>query len=440
MTSRSYSTAMAAAVVALLSMAGVVRPSRAARVTPPPPPNQSLTPACARRPPRFIRCEIAFVRPDDPPPGPGTVFGLARLGYGPADLQLAYGLTKASATRGGQTVAVVDAFDDPKAESDLAVYRSYFHLPPCTRANGCFHKVNQDGDAHIHPAPDAGWAVEISLDLDMASAICPLCHLLLVEANQDNDDSMYNAVDTAARLATVVSLSWGQAEFPNESTLDPALNHPGIPIVAAAGDTNGTTFYPAASPYVVAVGGTRLERPTKGQGWTERAWNITSSGCSAYEPKPSWQHDPLCPRRTQNDVAAVAFGGGNTGPTQDSGVATYDSYAPPTDPGTYETSLAVALGGGWYDEGGTSASAPIIAGVFALAGNAGGGPYASGLYLHRTQLRDIISGSTGLVIDGDWPPTIWPIVVSNCGNYLCEAKPGYDGPTGWGTPNGIGAF
>jgi subtilase family serine protease len=329
-------------------------------------------------------------------------------GYSPAYLQSAYNAP--SATNGaGQTVAIVDAFDDPTAEADLAAYRTQFGLPACTTANGCFRKVDEHGGTS-YPTADAGWAVEISLDLDMVSAMCPNCHILLVEAasssmtivgGQPHSD-LGTAVNTAVALgANVVSNSYGGAEFSAEQLFDTFYNHPGVAIVASSGDDGFGVEYPAASPDVVAVGGTRLLQltATGTRNATETAWSGAGSGCSAYEPKPLWQGDPDCGKRIVADVSAVA--------DPSTGVWVYDSAI------------------GWTVYGGTSASAPIVGAMYALADNpSSNGKLASFPYTHTQKLNDVASGSNG----------------SCGGSTLCTAGIGYDGPTGLGTPNTADAF
>ena len=227
------------------------------------------------------------------------------LGYGPADLQSAYQLPDGGA---GATIAIVDAFDDPSAESDLATYRANYGLSACTTANGCFRKVNQAGAASPLPRRDLSWELEISLDLDAASAVCPRCRLLLVEANSNSFSDLAAAVNTAARLgATVISNSYGGPEFSGETGFDGSFNHPGIAVFVSTGDSGFGVEYPAASPFVTAVGGTSLVRSAGApRGWTETAWNGAGSGCSAFEPKPSWQRDSGCARRSLADISAVA--------------------------------------------------------------------------------------------------------------------------------------
>lgn len=338
------------------------------------------------------------VQSPTPTPAPGNP-----PGYAPADLQSAYALPS-SANGVGQTVAIVDAYDAVTAESDLAVYRAQYGLPPCTTANGCFRKVNQTGGS-TPPAANASWGQEISLDLDMVSAICPNCHILLVEANTASYVDLGTSVNTAASLgANAISNSYGGGEISNETTAyDPYYNHPGHAITVSSGDSGYGVQYPAASRYVTAVGGTSLSRVGNARGWSETAWSGAGSGCSALEPKPSWQTDTGCARRTVADVSAVA--------NPNTGVAVYDSTA-------YRGQS------GWMVFGGTSVASPVIASVYALAGNAGSVNYGSYPYGNLGALFDVTSGSNG----------------SCGGTYLCTGETGYDGPTGNGTPNGIGAF
>jgi len=334
--------------------------------------------------------------------------------YGPGDLREAYDLPSESAGS-GQTVGIVDAFDDPNAESDLAKYRSHFGLPSCTAANGCFRKVNQSGGS-TYPPSNAQWAVEISLDLDMVSAVCPKCHILLVEATSNGDIELGEAENEAVALgATELSDSWGGREFFYEAEYNSYFNHPGVPIAVAAGDEGDVVTYPAAAPSVISVGGTVLKRETNARGWIEKAWGGegkegTGSGCSKYEPKPAWQTDAGCANRTDNDVAATA-GDGHP-------VWVADSFEDPDE--TYKVEDP-----GWTLGGGTSESAPIVAATMALASESTRSlPGAEAFYEEAAQngtgaLDDVVSGNNG-----------------TCGTYLCEAGPGYDGPTGLGSPDG----
>ncbi|MFL4908321.1 carboxypeptidase regulatory-like domain-containing protein [Streptomyces sp. MMS24-I2-30] len=338
-----------------------------------------------------------------------SVKGLIRAadtpnGYGAGVLQSAYDLPTDGGS--GQTVAIVDAFDDPTAEADLAVYRAQYGLPACTTANGCFSKVDQRGGTN-YPTPDPGWAGEISLGLDMVSAIAPGAHILLVEADDNSFESLSAAVDEAVALgAKFISNSYGTdyrgggGEDPSETTtLDAHYNHPGVAITASTGDYAYGVGYPAASQYVTAVGGTTLTRDASTpRGWTESAWSLAGSGCSLYEPKPAFQHDTGCANRALADVSAVA-----------EDVAVYQTYG----------------NGGWAVYGGTSVSAPIIASVYAVAGTPVAGTYPNSYpYAASTGINDITTGSNG----------------SCSPAYLCNGTTGYDGPTGLGTPTGLSAF
>jgi len=324
----------------------------------------------------------------------------APSGFNPSDLQSAYNLPSSTAGS-GQTVAIVDAYNDPNAESDLAVYRSQFGLAACTTANGCFKKVNQSGGTS-YPSGNTGWAEEISLDLDMVSAVCPNCHILLVEATSASFANLGTAVNTAVSLgANTVSNSYGGSESSSESSYASYYNHSGVVITASSGDGGYGVEVPAAYKTVVAVGGTSLSKSSTTRGWTETAWSGAGSGCSAYISKPTWQTDTGCTRRTVADVSAVA--------DPNTGVSVYDTYGSV---------------GGWLVFGGTSVSSPIIASVYALAGNASSVNAASTLYSNTGSLYDVTSGSNG----------------SCSGSYLCTATTGYDGPTGLGTPNGTAAF
>jgi subtilase family serine protease len=319
-------------------------------------------------------------------------------GYTPSDIQSAYGLP--SSTQGiGQTVAIIDAYDDPKISKDLARYRANFGLPACGGANHCFVKVNQLGQHGHYPRADIGWALEESLDAEMVSAVCPNCHILLVEAKNPSPDNLGKAVDEAVALgANVVNNSYIGYGFMG-TRLEKYYNHPGTIVIGSAGDQGYGIGEPAGLPTVVAVGGTRLTVAKNQRGWKETVWSGTGSGCERKLEKPVWQLDS-CQGRTMNDVAALA--------DPDKGVAMYDSY--------HEK--------GWIEMGGTSVAAPTIAGIYALAGNAASLDAAESLYAPGASLWDVTSGSNG-----------------TCRRkYLCNGKTGYDGPTGNGTPNGISAF
>jgi hypothetical protein len=341
-------------------------------------------------------------------------------GYGPSTFQAAYGLAAASASDGsGTTVAVVDAYNDPTAASDLAEYRSAAGLPALT--SGQFTQYNQNGATSPLPATapaDDDWTLEESLDVDMVSAICPLCKIDLVEATNDSGTGLYVAEESAATTlgAKYISNSWGGSESSSDLTYDSEyFGHSGTVYTASAGDGaySAGVIYPATSPNVVGVGGTSLSTASNSRGYTESVWKTsttegTGSGCSSNEPQPSWQASlsvitAACSHRVDNDVAADAD--------------------PATGAAVYDTTNG---NGGWNEVGGTSESSPIIASVFALAGNNGNGGNnaADSIYTHTGNLYDVTSGNNG---------TCSPSI-------LCTAATGYDGPTGWGTPDGLTAF
>lgn len=351
------------------------------------------------------------------PTGPRLMPG--PTGLGPSQIQSAYKL--AGLNGGGRTVALVDAYNDPNAASDLSTYRQAYGLPACTTANGCFKQVNQSGATSPLPSGDYGWAEEESLDLDAVSAACPTCHILLVEANSAGNADLAAAENTAATVpgVTAISNSYGGSEASSELSTDPAYNHPGVAITVSSGDSGYGVEYPAASQYVTAVGGTTLSQAGNARGWNEAAWSGAGSGCSGYEPKPSWQPDSGCAQRTVADVSADA--------DPSSGLGVYDTYnsCGSSSYCDHLISVGAAQGlDGWAQVGGTSLSSPLIASVYALAGNAGSVVYGSYPYSHTTSLFDVTSGSNG----------------SCTQSYLCTAGPGNDGPTGLGTPDGTGGF
>jgi subtilase family serine protease len=327
-------------------------------------------------------------------------------GYGPADLQSAYNLPSSTAGS-GETVAIVDAYNDPNAAADLAVYRSQYGLPACTVASGCLKIVSQTGSTTSLPRTNAGWATEESLDLDMVSAIAPNAHIILVEASSATTTNLGTAVNEAAKLgANAISNSYGGSESSSDTSYDTTYyDHPGIAITASTGDSGYGVEYPAASPYVTAVGGTSLSKASNTRGWSETAWSGAGAGCSADDAQPSFQASvgTGCAKRAVADVSAIA--------DPNTGVATYDSTS-------YQGYV------GWQVYGGTSVASPIIASVYALAGNTASVNNAALAYANTGSLNDVTSGSDG-----------------TCSvSQLCTARAGWDGPTGLGTPNGVGAF
>ena len=293
--------------------------------------------------------------------------------YGPGQFHSGYNLP--TSAPGSETVAIVDAYDDPNIASDLTAYDNYYGLPACTIGNGCFTKVNQSGGTS-YPSANSGWALEISLDVEMAHAICQNCKILLVEASSSSLANLGAAENEAVALgASVISNSWGASEYSSETSDEASyFHHPGIPIAASAGDSGYGVEFPAASQYVTAVGGTTLNLNGGGSYGSESVWSGTGSGCSRYEPKPSWQHDTGCANRTVNDVAADA--------DPNTGAAVYDS-------------VAYSGQSGWFQVGGTSLAAPLIAAVYALAGTPASVVYGSEPYTNPGQLHDVSSGSDG---------------------------------------------
>jgi subtilase family serine protease len=332
----------------------------------------------------------------------------APKGYGPAQFRGAYGLPATAPT--AQTIAIVDAYDDPNIASDLNTYSSQFGLPQCNSANPCFKKVNQSGSASgPFPRADAGWSLEIALDVEVAHAICPNCKILLVEASSNSLSNLAASVNTAAKLgANEISNSYGGSEYSSEVS-DTAYNHPGVAVTVASGDNGYGSFgFPAASPNVITVGGTTLTLDTGNTYGSESVWSGAGSGCSLYVKAPSWQSflTACAGKRGTADVAADA--------NPSTGAAVYDTVR-------YQGRS------GWFQVGGTSLSSPLVAAVYALAGGLPSGTSAaSGLYGHlgdAAVLHDVTSGSSG-----------------SCSTIMCKGAAGYDGPTGVGTPKGIGAF
>jgi hypothetical protein len=349
----------------------------------------------------------------------------APAGYGPADLRSAYNLVSAASSGGaGATVAVIAATGDSTAASDLAVYRAQYGLPTCSEASGCLRVVNDQGQASPLPSADSGFVPTTSIDLDMVSAICPNCHILLVES-QGYSLSMGQAVDSAVGLGVkYVIVGWSSQQF-NAAADAKYLDHPGVAITAPAGDFGydstsaadgrGDSNYPATSQFVTSVGGTTLTRASNSRGWTETVWGppttsngveATASGCAFAYGKPSWQTDTGCAHRTANDVAAVAD--------------------PRTPVAFYETVNGVS---GWLAAGGTTVSASIVGAVYALAGTPDTDSFPAAYpYLHTGDLYPVTSG-TNFFDENTCTPA-----------YLCTAGPGYNGPAGWGTPDGTAGF
>jgi hypothetical protein len=345
-------------------------------------------------------------------------------------LHAAYSLPSETASSSLQTIAVIDAYDDPTAEADLAVYDETFGLPPCTTADGCFRKLNQEGRTSPLPKKQGEWASEISIDVQMAHAVCQDCRILLVEADNDDLVNLGAAVDAAVNAgATEISDSYAGPEEPKLSSLfaeynDDYYDHPGVVVTASSGDCGylneaclgkpGTANFPADSPDVVSVGGTALSESA--ETWSSTVWEEAGSGCSQIFGAPLWQSSVAdfsatgCgAERSIADVAAIA--------DPETGVDVYDS----TPEGSGNPT-------GWGVWGGTSVASPIVAAEFALAGGAHGVPYpASTVYSHAGEadaLYDVVTGANGTC----------------AGATACRAAVGFDGPTGVGSPLGLDAF
>lgn len=327
---------------------------------------------------------------------------LGPQGFTPADLQAAYHIDPELGD--GATVAVVDAFGYPKLESDLATYRSQFGLPPCTIASGCLRIVNETGTDSPLPDPPSGeaedWTVETALDVDMVSAACPRCKIVVVQA-QVPGLGLFAANPVGKTLgATAISNSWGGPEFDAIGSYEGYFNLPGVATFASSGDYGyngdlGFALYPSTSHYVVGVGGTSMVvDPTGPRGFTETAWQYAGSSCSTHVAAPVFQ--PLsaaCQGRAASDVSAVA--------DPATGLAVFDS-----DNGNP----------GWMVIGGTSAASPLMAALFAAAGH--GDVVPAFFYKHPELFTDVVSGSNGM-----------------CKSAMCDAGSGWDGPTGVGTPD-----
>lgn len=294
-------------------------------------------------------------------------------GLSPATIKSAYTFPTSLTAGAGKTVAIVDAYDSPTAESDLGVFSSQFGLPPCTTANGCFKKVNQRGGT-TYPRKDAGWALEIALDVQWAHAIAPGAKILLVEADSNSFTNLLAAEDYAKTHATYVSNSWGASEFSGESTYDSHFSQTGVSFFVSSGDNGTPAEYPSASPNVISVGGTTLKFASNGTLSSETGWSGSGGGCSVYESKNSAQSTGSVNcngKRATPDVSLDA--------DPASGVSVYDTTR-------YQGQS------GWFTVGGTSASSPMWAARSAIAGavvNAG--------YVYGTSItyRDITSGNNG---------------------------------------------
>src|SRR6185369_8113914 len=374
-------------------------------VTPPHPPVPRTLSVCTAPASGDVACLAKVLGDASGKVVPAAKFVKLPVGYGPAQLRSAYAVPAGT----GGRVAVIGAYDNPSAKADLDTYSTNFglpKLPSCTNATqgGCFAKYDQRGGT-IYPFRDRGWALETSLDVQTVHAVCPTCRIDLVEASSASIANLMTAVDRAVTLGSkVVSMSWGAGEFSSQTSYDSHFAPSGVSFVGASGDWGYGPIWPAASGQVVAVGGTSLALDSSGARLNETAWSDGGPGCSAYAAKPVCQHDTGCTRRTSSDVAAVA--------DPATGAAIYSSFSP--------------YGTGWFQLGGTSLSTPLVAGLIAQTSSLAHAAVFAKIYgaAGTPDLFDVVSGSNGSCIV----------------SYLCAAGIGYDGPTGLGSPNGLGAL
>lgn len=401
-----------------------------AAITPPDqpkPPKVVITPpilpfrsVCELKIQQLVHCHAKVTTNDSAVPLAGSSPSTGSLG--PIQIHTAYQLPctpggpvqsicGAPSQFGPNTIAVIGAYHNPTIENDLAVYSAYYGLPPCTKANGCLTVLDEFGGHNTPIQVDAGWTLESAMDVEIAHAVCQTCKILLIEANASTYLDLGTAVNTAAGLGVMaISNSYGSSEFSSQSFYDSYYNHPGIAVTVSSGDSGYGAGYPASSSNVVAVGGTSLYLFTDYTYSSESVWSGSGSGCSQYASvsgwqlaMPIWNQTGCNTKRAVADIAAVA--------DPNTGAAVYDSTS------YYGQN-------GWFQVGGTSLSAPIIAAAFALAGGVPAGQNAAAvLYSNPGKFHDISTGSNGF-----------------CSTIMCKGTFGYDGPTGLGSPDGLGPF
>ncbi|TXN28142.1 S8 family serine peptidase [Lacisediminihabitans profunda] len=321
----------------------------------------------------FAACNVKVVDGANGVPKTST----APIGLAPATIKSAYGFPTSISAGAGATIAIVDAYDDPTAESDLAVFSSTFGLPSCTTTNGCFQKVNQTGGSKF-PKTNSGWALEISLDIQWAHAIAPGAKILLVESNSASFSDLLTAENFAKTHAGYVSNSWGGSESSSELGYDASFAQPGVSFFVSSGDAGLPAEYPSSSPNVISVGGTTLNFSGSGAFLSETGWSSGGGGCSVYESAsaaqsayPGYTQANCAGKRATPDVSLDA--------DPASGVSVYDTTR-------YQGQS------GWYKVGGTSASSPMWAARSAVAGVVVNPSY---VYGSGISYRDITSGNNG---------------------------------------------
>jgi len=384
---------LAAGAIALSGLAAVL-PTASASTTQASSGNHAVRVCAAHPKPGFASCHAMALADASGK----IVQGAAPIAaaFTPKDIQKAYNLKGLKS--GGRTVAIVDAFAYPTLEADLAAYRNFYNLPKCTTGNGCLTVVGQDGGKPPSQV-DSGWDLEQALDLDMVSAACPDCKILMVESDTNSFKNLGAAVNQAAKTKGVVAISNSYGADGFDGANKKAFDHPGIAITASTGDHGyQDASAPASFTGVIAVGGTSVVPDGSARGFNETVWSGAGSGCSDTNPAPAYQDTQAT--KCKGDAMADVSG--------------------PANPGA--GGLSIYYNGHFTTVGGTSESSPMIAAIFGLSGKVKGYP---GKYLWNDpkDLYDITSGTNG-----------------SCGAPLCTAGKGWDGPTGLGTPNGIGAF
>lgn len=336
--------------------------------------------------------------------------GPSALSLSPSETRHAYGFDQLGNEGAGQIIGIVDAYDDPNVEADLAVFDRQFGLPACTSSDGCFRKVYETGR---QPAANSNWAVETALDVEWAHAIAPQATILLVEASSNSLSDLLASASVAVRDgASVVSMSWTVGEFSTEHNQDNHFVSNGVTFLAASGDSGNGVAYPAASPDVIGVGGTTLSLDSHGNYLNETAWSGSGGGLSAYEREPAFQAQFGIPDNSRGFRGApdVSY---NANPG--TGYAMYDS-------------LAINGYAGWFQVGGTSAGTPQWAGLIAIVNSMRAAAHKAHLSSTNTSLYSLAKSGMATnfhaVTQGD---------NGSCGS-VCDAMAGYDYVTGLGTP------
>jgi hypothetical protein len=371
-------------------------------------PAQSAAAKTIATPPVVVVGRVSTIRPD------ATSNATLAAPFSPSTIRTAYGVSSisfngATGDGTGQTIAIVDAFNDPDIIPDANSFSSEFGLP---QFNGSgeptLQVLNENGGTSLTNVPNAtagNWDVEESLDVEWAHSIAPNANVILYEANSAEFSDLLTAVQTAAThpLVSAVSMSWGGSEFSGENSYDSDFTQPGVTFIASAGDSGAPAGYPAYSPDVVAVGGTSLTLNSNSTYDSESGWSESGGGVSTQESIPSYQVGKINGVSTTNRAAPDV----SMDADPNTGVYVLDSY---DEPGYY------------LQVGGTSLAAPMWAGLIAIANQ---GRVLSGL--------SPLSGATQTL------PALYNLPSSDfydvtTGNNGYAAGPGYDLVTGLGSP------